>query len=69
MLRVGMTNPPFVREHVAEVVEFLQHPNVARYLHVPVCGIGVTDEGVEGNVGECVDNGYSGKDGWDLVAC
>lgn len=38
MLRVGMTNPPFILEHLAEVAEVLRDPRVFSYLHVPVSG-------------------------------
>ncbi|KAL4424994.1 hypothetical protein ABPG77_002879 [Micractinium sp. CCAP 211/92] len=36
MLRLGMTNPPFILEHLAQVAEVLQDPRVFSYLHVPV---------------------------------
>lgn len=36
MLRVGMTNPPFILEHLQEVADCLRHPAVFSYLHVPV---------------------------------
>lgn len=36
MLRVGMTNPPFILEHLAEVAQVLRDPRVFSYLHVPV---------------------------------
>jgi len=36
MLRVGMTNPPFILEHLEVVAEMLNHPKVFSFLHVPV---------------------------------
>ncbi|KAH8280231.1 hypothetical protein KR018_000357 [Drosophila ironensis] len=36
MLRVGMTNPPYILEHLDEVAKVLQHPRVYSFLHVPV---------------------------------
>lgn len=36
MLRVGMTNPPFILEHLEAFSEHLAHPCVFCYLHVPV---------------------------------
>lgn len=36
MLRVGMTNPPFILEHLKEIAEVLSHTCVYSFLHVPV---------------------------------
>ena len=36
MLRVGMTNPPFILEHLDDIARALQHPCCFSYLHVPV---------------------------------
>jgi len=36
MLRVGMTNPPYILEHLKEIAELLRHPACFEYLHVPV---------------------------------
>lgn len=36
MLRIGMTNPPYILEHVDAVAEILKHPNVFSFLHIPV---------------------------------
>lgn len=36
MLRVGMTNPPYILEHLEEVAKVLSHPRVYAFLHVPV---------------------------------
>lgn len=36
MLRVGMTNPPFILEHLDTIAQVLNHPNVFSFLHVPV---------------------------------
>ncbi|XP_077247576.1 methylthiotransferase [Tasmannia lanceolata] len=36
MLRIGMTNPPFILEHLKEIAKVLCHPCVYSFLHVPV---------------------------------
>jgi threonylcarbamoyladenosine tRNA methylthiotransferase CDKAL1 len=36
MLRTGMTNPPFILEHIDGVVEALRRPNVHAFMHIPV---------------------------------
>ncbi|XP_022720168.1 threonylcarbamoyladenosine tRNA methylthiotransferase-like [Durio zibethinus] len=36
MLRIGMTNPPFILEHLKEIADVLRHPCVYSFLHVPV---------------------------------
>lgn len=36
MLRVGMTNPPFILEHLKGIANILCHPSVYSFLHVPV---------------------------------
>eukprot|EP00920_Eleutheroschizon_duboscqi_P011893 GHVT01028414.1.p1 GENE.GHVT01028414.1~~GHVT01028414.1.p1 ORF type:complete len:529 (-),score=92.80 GHVT01028414.1:4388-5974(-) len=36
MLRLGMTNPPYMLAHVEEITRILKHPNVFEFLHVPV---------------------------------
>lgn len=36
MLRVGMTNPPFILEHLDAIADILNHPSVYAFLHVPV---------------------------------
>ncbi len=36
MLRVGMTNPPYILEHIEAMGELLCHPKVYAFLHVPV---------------------------------
>ena len=35
-MRVGMTNPPFILEHLKEISEVLNHPRVYAFLHIPV---------------------------------
>ncbi|XP_028168342.1 threonylcarbamoyladenosine tRNA methylthiotransferase-like isoform X2 [Ostrinia furnacalis] len=35
-LRLGMTNPPYILEHLAEVAKIMHHPRVYKFLHVPV---------------------------------
>ncbi|XP_049777963.1 threonylcarbamoyladenosine tRNA methylthiotransferase isoform X1 [Schistocerca cancellata] len=36
MMRVGMTNPPYILEHLEEIANILNHPRVYSFLHVPV---------------------------------
>jgi len=36
MLRIGMTNPPYILEHLEEIANILLHPCVYSFLHVPV---------------------------------
>ncbi|WCJ44229.1 tRNA-2-methylthio-N(6)-dimethylallyladenosine synthase [Euphorbia peplus] len=36
MLRIGMTNPPYILQHLKEIAEVLCHPCVYTFLHVPV---------------------------------
>ncbi|GKV09116.1 hypothetical protein SLEP1_g20660 [Rubroshorea leprosula] len=36
MLRIGMTNPPYILEHLKEIADVLRHPCVYSFLHVPV---------------------------------
>lgn len=39
MLRLGMTNPPFILEHLQAMADIMNHPRVYTFLHVPVqCG-------------------------------
>lgn len=35
-LRVGMTNPPYILEHVKEIAKILTHPRVYGFIHIPV---------------------------------
>lgn len=35
-LRLGMTNPPYILEHLEEMSKILNHPRVYSFLHVPV---------------------------------
>lgn len=36
MMRVGMTNPPYILEHLDEIARILATPRVYSFLHVPV---------------------------------
>ena len=36
MLRLGMTNPPYILQHLPEIAAFLRHPNVFSFIHIPV---------------------------------
>lgn len=35
MLRVGMTNPPYILEYLEEMAKIFNHPRVYKFLHVP----------------------------------
>lgn len=35
-MRLGMTNPPYILEHLEEMAKILNHPQVYSFLHVPV---------------------------------
>uniref|UniRef100_A0A8R1I5M8 tRNA-t(6)A37 methylthiotransferase n=1 Tax=Caenorhabditis japonica TaxID=281687 RepID=A0A8R1I5M8_CAEJA len=36
MMRLGMTNPPYILDHLEEIAEILNHPKVYAFLHIPV---------------------------------
>lgn len=36
MLRLGMTNPPYILEHLEGMIHILNHPQVFKFLHIPV---------------------------------
>ena len=36
MMRVGMTNPPYIVEHIKEICKILKHPRVYAFMHIPV---------------------------------
>ena len=36
MIRIGMTNPPFIMEHMDKMAKILNHPNLFSFLHIPV---------------------------------
>jgi len=36
MLRTGMTNPPYIMQHIDGMVEVLRRPNVHSFMHIPV---------------------------------
>ena len=36
MLRIGMTNPPYILEHLQDIAAILNHKQVYSFLHVPV---------------------------------
>ena len=35
-LRLGMTNPPYILDHLDEMAKILDHPKVYKFLHVPI---------------------------------
>ena len=36
MIRIGMSNPPYIMEHVEKMCKILTHPNVYSFIHIPV---------------------------------
>ena len=36
MLRLGMTNPPFILDQLEPIAAALNHPNVFSFLHIPI---------------------------------
>ena len=36
MIRLGMTNPPYILQHLDEIAAFLRHPNVYAFIHIPI---------------------------------
>jgi len=36
MLRLGMTNPPYILDHLQDIARALNHPRVYSFLHIPV---------------------------------
>lgn len=36
MLRLGMTNPPFILQHVEKIKKILAHRNAFKFIHIPV---------------------------------
>ena len=36
MVRIGMTNPPYIKEHLDAMADILNHPRVFAFLHIPV---------------------------------
>lgn len=35
-LRIGMTNPPYILEHLEEMAKILNHPRIYSFLHIPI---------------------------------
>ena len=35
-LRLGMTNPPYILDHLEEMAKIMEHPRVYKFLHVPI---------------------------------
>lgn len=36
MIRLGMTNPPYMLDHLSTIAHFLNHPRVFSFIHIPV---------------------------------
>jgi len=36
MMRIGMTNPPYILDHLVEIGKILNHPRVYSFMHIPV---------------------------------
>uniref|UniRef100_A0A0P4WFE8 tRNA-t(6)A37 methylthiotransferase n=2 Tax=Scylla olivacea TaxID=85551 RepID=A0A0P4WFE8_SCYOL len=54
-LRLGMTNPPYILDHLKDIAEIMKHPRVYAFLHVPV------QSGSDGVLGE-MKREYTVKD-------
>lgn len=35
-MRLGMTNPPYILDHLQDIAQILCHPQVYSFLHIPV---------------------------------
>lgn len=35
-MRIGMTNPPYILDHLHTIAQFLNHPRVYSFIHIPV---------------------------------
>ena len=56
MLRLGMTNPPFILDQLEPIAAALNHPNVFSFLHVPIQS--ASDRVLK--VSECMYGGVGG---------
>lgn len=36
MMRLGMTNPPYILDYLEDIAQILNHPRVYSFLHIPV---------------------------------
>ena len=36
MMRIGMTNPPYILDHLNAIGDILNHPRVYAFMHIPV---------------------------------
>ena len=36
MMRIGMTNPPYILDHLKAIGDILNHPRVYAFMHIPV---------------------------------
>lgn len=36
MIRIGMTNPPYILKHVKDICKLLKHKNMYEFIHIPV---------------------------------
>jgi len=36
MIRTGMTNPPYILQHIDGIIEALKRPNIFSFMHIPV---------------------------------
>ena len=41
MLRIGMSNPPYLLRHIKEFARLLMHPNCFEFVHIP-CSLAIT---------------------------
>ena len=60
MLRLGMTNPPYLKRYVNELCQLFHHPNMYEFVHIPV-------QSGSDEVLKAMKRGYTQKDFRDLV--
>lgn len=36
MMRIGMTNPPYMLDQLSSIAHFLNHPRVFSFIHIPI---------------------------------
>lgn len=67
MLRLGMTNPPFILDQLEAVAAALRHPNVFSFLHIPVQA---GSDAVRGRFGvSCLGRGWRRKGAGHVLVC
>jgi threonylcarbamoyladenosine tRNA methylthiotransferase CDKAL1 len=60
MLRMGMTNPPYIKRHAVEMAKIYEHPRIYAYLHMPI-------QSASNSVLEAMKREYSRTDFEEIV--